>query len=227
MTAQSGRWIVERRAGPAAELHAAPMPDPVVPAVWVLDATAPALVLGSAQREDHVDAAALERAGVDLVRRRSGGGAVFVVPGGSLWIDLLIPRGDPLWDDDVGRAMHWVGAAWSAALHDLGVDGRVHQGSMVRSEWSGHVCFAGLGPGEVTDAEHRKIVGISQRRTRAGARFQTVVHLGATRVDDVVDLLALGAEERAALREALRASTATLHLERSAAVEALLAHLPG
>ena len=35
----------------------------------------------------------------------------------------------------------------------------------------GAVCFAGLGPGEVT-VDGRKVVGISQRRTRAWARFQ-------------------------------------------------------
>ena len=36
------------------------------------------------------------------------------------------------------------------------------------------MCFAGLGPGEVT-VDGRKVVGISQRRTRAAARFQCVV----------------------------------------------------
>ena len=45
--------------------------------MWVADPTGPALVLGSAQPESDV------RAGVDIevVRRRSGGGAVLVVPG--------------------------------------------------------------------------------------------------------------------------------------------------
>jgi hypothetical protein len=43
---------------------------------------------------------------------------------------------------------------------------------MVRTEWSDRVCFAGIGPGEVLDAAGRKVVGISQRRTRGSARFQ-------------------------------------------------------
>ncbi|HEX4903649.1 MAG TPA: hypothetical protein VFV42_12605, partial [Acidimicrobiales bacterium] len=38
----------------------------------------------------------------------------------------------------------------------------------------GTVCFAGRGPGEVLLGE-AKVVGISQRRTRAGARFQCAV----------------------------------------------------
>ena len=39
----------------------------------------PTLVLGSSQRADSVDAAAASQAGIDVVRRRSGGGGVPVV----------------------------------------------------------------------------------------------------------------------------------------------------
>jgi lipoate-protein ligase A len=41
----------------------------------------------------------------------------------------------------------------------------------VRTQWSDLVCFAGIGPGELFVGD-RKLVGMSQRRTRAGARFQ-------------------------------------------------------
>jgi hypothetical protein len=37
------------------------------------------------------------------------------------------------------------------------------------------VCFAGIGPGEVVTGDD-KLVGISQRRSRAGARYQCAVH---------------------------------------------------
>ncbi|MDQ3757058.1 MAG: hypothetical protein M3394_04340, partial [Actinomycetota bacterium] len=40
---------------------------------------------------------------------------------------------------------------------------------------SRQVCFAGLGPGEVS-VGGRKVVGIAQRRTRFGALFQCAVH---------------------------------------------------
>jgi hypothetical protein len=46
---------------------------------------------------------------------------------------------------------------------------------MVPSEWSRHVCFAGIGPGEVLDGQ-AKLVGVSQRRTRRHARFQCALH---------------------------------------------------
>ncbi|MEY2402867.1 MAG: lipoate---protein ligase [Acidimicrobiaceae bacterium] len=110
--------------------------------------------------------------GIDVVRRRSGGGAVYVEPDGTLWVDVVVPRGDERWDDDVGRAAFWLGEAWAAAVGDSAV---VHRGPMVRNEWSDLVCFAGLGPGEVT-IDGRKVVGISQRRTRELARFQCVAY---------------------------------------------------
>ena len=142
--------------------------------MWVLDAERPALVLGSTQPESDVDTEALAAGDIDLVRRRSGGGAVLVVPGECLWVDVVLPRDDVLWDDDVGRAPVWVGEVWAAALIGLGLPAQVHRGGLVRTDWSSRVCFAGLGPGEVT-AAGRKVVGVSQRRTRAGARFQCAV----------------------------------------------------
>jgi lipoate-protein ligase A len=159
----TGSWSVERLTGSATELHSKDLPDPVERAVWILDATAPALVLGSTQ--PWIDAA-----GIEVCRRRSGGGAVLVRPHEVLWIDVLLPRDDPLWDDDVARAAHWLGETWRDAL---GV-GVVHTGRMIRTFWSSAICFAGVGPGEVL-VDGAKVVGISQRRTRAGARFQCAV----------------------------------------------------
>ena len=150
--------------------------------MWIFEVEQPALVLGSRQ-------AMVDVSGIEVVRRRSGGGAVYVAPGGTLWVDVVVPRGDDLWDDDVGRATHWLGDAWAAAIGDRAL---VHRGPMVRNEWSDLVCFAGLGPGEVT-VDGRKVVGISQRRTRQAARFQCVAY---ERWDPqpLVDLLQLDAE---------------------------------
>ena len=47
---------------------------------------------------------------------------------------------------------------------------------MTGGRWSPLVCFAGVGPGEVL-LGRRKLVGISQRRTRNGSRFQCMVHV--------------------------------------------------
>ena len=52
------------------------------------------------------------RAGLELVERRSGGGAVVVFPGAQVWLDLFVPVSDQLFDTDVVRASSFVGAPW-------------------------------------------------------------------------------------------------------------------
>jgi lipoate-protein ligase A len=195
-------WEVERRQGPAGELHALGWPEPPRRTVWVCDPTAPALVLGSTQRDEVADAEACAAAGVEVVRRRSGGGAVLVEPAAQLWIDVLLPAGDPLWSDDVGRAFLWLGQVWADALRDLGVAARVHEGGLCTTAWSRLVCFGGLGTGEVVDPAGAKLVGLSQRRTREGARFQCQAQ-AAWEPGRVVALLALSEEERADATSAL------------------------
>jgi len=160
-------WSVERVSGSPADIHSLGLPDPARRLVRRCDATSPAVVLGSTQAEPPPGGSDRR---LPVVRRRSGGGAVLVEPGGVLWVDVCVPRGDPLWDDDVGRAFQWLGDAWVTALDDGG-RAVAHRGALVTTRWSRDVCFAGLGPGEVT-VDGRKAVGISQRRTRDGALFQ-------------------------------------------------------
>ncbi|HLN15340.1 MAG TPA: hypothetical protein VK277_01190 [Acidimicrobiales bacterium] len=155
----------------------------------------PAVVLGSSQREELVDRAKAQALGLEVVRRRSGGGAVLVQPGDPVWFDVWVPRGDPLFDDDVVAAAGWVGRWWSTALAACGARPTVvHDGPSTANEWSATVCFAGLGPGEVT-ASGRKVVGVAQWRGREGSLFHTAAH----RVWDPValtDLLHLPDEAR-------------------------------
>jgi lipoate-protein ligase A len=153
------------------------LPDDAQREIWWFEVSAPALVLGSSQRDDLVDFAETGRRGVDVVRRRSGGGAVYLEPGAMIWLDVLVPRSDPLWDDDIVVAARWLGAVWRDALVACQVPGliKVHQSGLEASPWSSLVCFAGLGPGEVT-VDGVKAVGISQRRTRAQARFQCCLY---------------------------------------------------
>ena len=172
----SGGWRVERAIGSAAAFHARAMPPAggAERVVRVLDVDGAALVLGSTQPGTDVDAAAARAAAVEVVRRRSGGGAVLLEPGGASWVDVDLPAGDPLWRTDVAEAFLWLGEAWVAALARLGIDGVRHPGPLVTTRWSRAVCFAGLGPGEVT-VGGRKVVGLAQRRTRSAARFQCAV----------------------------------------------------
>lgn len=155
-----------------------------------------ALVLGSTQPLSHVDQERAGAAGTAVLRRRSGGGAVLVAPDGVVWVDVAVPAGDDLAERDVGRAFWWLGEVWAAALAAAGLGGAlVWHGGLVRSAWSDRVCFAGLGAGEVT-VGRAKVVGMAQRRTRAGALFQCAVPIGWD-PGALLDLLALDDDVRA------------------------------
>ena len=136
--------------------------------------TAPTLVLGSTQSIESIDGERCDELGIDIVRRRSGGGAVLVSDDDVVWFDLVIGPDDPLWRSDVGRAFEWVGEACQRSLQSLGVESTMHIGNLRAHRWSKAVCFAGVGPGELLE-DGRKIVGISQRRTRNFARFQVAI----------------------------------------------------
>jgi lipoate---protein ligase len=225
VTVSPSDWELRRLSGPAADLHAEPFPTAPTRAVWVLEATAPALVLGSTQSDELVGGDAAAAAGIELARRRSGGGVVLVVPGETAWVDVILPSGDPLWDDDVARGTHWLGRTWQSALADLGVAPTdVHEGRLACGPLGRLVCFATVGAGEVTVPAgdgSRKVVGISQRRTRAGARFQCAAYRRWD-PEPLARLLRLGDEGRRAL------AGAAVGTDRDPAtlVDAFLRHLP-
>ena len=189
----------------------------------MLEVHSPTLVLGSSQTDDVVDAEAASRAGLDVARRRSGGGAVLLVPGEHVWIDFWVPRNDELWHDDIVRAADWVGSTWLKALRHCGVvDLEVHRGGLESRPWSDLVCFAGLGPGEVTAAGH-KYVGVSQRRTREWIRVQTMVHR-EFRADLTVAGFRLSPEQRS--EAALELAPVVGVVGEETVTESVLASLP-
>ena len=170
------------------------------------------LVLGSTQSSDVVDAVRATERGVAVVRRRGGGGAVLLRPGDHLWIEAWIPRGDPLWEADVAVAAEWVGAWWRDALDPDGDGARgltVHHGRAVPGPHGDLVCFSGRGPGEVFLAD-RKVMGISQWRSREGSLFHTCAYAHWD-PRPLIDLLDVGSPRREALlRDLPQAATGIL-----------------
>lgn len=176
---------VVRRRGSVGDLHALTMPEMLAPGrraasgvvVWWFDVAAPAVVVGGGRAIDLLDLDACRREGLDVARRGSGGGPVLLDPGASLWVDVVIPADDHRFVDDVVESMRGVGDRWLETVSAVMPGGRfaVHRGPQVHTDWSPYSCFAGLGSGEVL-CDGLKLVGISQRRTRDGARYQCLLH---------------------------------------------------
>jgi lipoate-protein ligase A len=107
-------------------------------------------------------------AGVPLVRRPSGGGAL--VHGTDLTYALAVPRGHP-WARSPAPLYEVVHAALVAELVDRGVAARQHAGRLAAAD-DDFFCFSRRASGDVVAAWHRrgcadddpKILGSAQRR---------------------------------------------------------------
>lgn len=203
-------WTIEHLRGPVSDLFALDEPRRATSRLARLyTVEGPGLVLGSTQKAGAADERRASSAGVEVLRRRSGGGAVLLWPGRQVWADFFLAATDPLWHDDVTLATRWVGRLWASVVASLSTAPcSVHTGRLVADRWGRLVCFAGRGPGEVS-VGGRKVVGVSQRRSRDRVRIQTAARLrpddaraaGSSAGDeldelDELDLLDLGAAER-------------------------------
>lgn len=165
-------------AGSAVDFHARPLPTDPHPHIWWFTPTHSALVLGSTQDRSIVNLTECRKRGIEIVKRRSGGGAVLLSRETTVWIDVVLPATHELSASDIGQAPLWLGKLFQKELANLGVaDLTIHETMMEKTHWSTLICFAGRGPGEVFTSNGHKVVGISQRRTREWVRFQIVVSL--------------------------------------------------
>lgn len=165
-----GSWQIETWTGSAGDFHEMLLPPRR--SLWVVAPTRPALVLGSSQSDTGIDRDRATVRGVDIVSRHSGGGAVWIDPATTVWIDVVIPSDDDLWVNDVPRSMLWLGHAFARILDP---DVQVFEGRYDATELAREYCFGGMAPGEVI-RNGAKVVGISQRRTKEAARFQCVAY---------------------------------------------------
>lgn len=188
-TERSGPWQVRYTTGDAQEFHDRRPSDNTRPEIWVHTVATPTLVLGSTQRESILDLVAIGEQGVDLCRRRSGGGLVYVEPTNDCWIDVVLPTSSKLHQPDIARSFEWIGQAWASTLQtslhisamdasSMDIDAPTSPPIAVantsdRSAASRLICFAGMGHGEVT-VEGNKVVGLSQKRTKSWSRLQSL-----------------------------------------------------
>lgn len=194
--------------------------------VWAMEPTGPAVVMGSAQKPDQFRASLLQTRSVELGGRRSGGGAVYIEPSGVVWADLLVPTSSPLWDRDLVTMFERVGYLWQVALVNCGVEtamyapGGPDEAPSSRQNEARLACWAGTGWGELL-VGGTKVVGLSQRRTRWGARVQGMAVLDGSPAE-VTDFLDVEAEVHEAIRAAIGPPT-ELAVDRATLMAAFVA----
>lgn len=168
----SSPWIQHTWTGTASQFHDMTLDSQR--ALWRCTVSQPALIVGSSQSTSLINASCAAEHNTEIVRRRSGGGIVYVHPNDSVWIDITIPRDDALWTDDVTSSMLWLGDVFVRAVSPW-VEATCYREAFAAGDYGREVCFASHSPGEVFVGD-QKLVGISQRRTRDGARFQCVLY---------------------------------------------------
>ena len=139
--------------------------------VWTY--RSPAIVLGCSQHGLRPLAEARLSAGVDLLERATGGGAVLTGP----WlvgVSVVLPP-DHTWvrggllDSYRSLALLHVEVLAALGVPAQAVPPAEAQSTAARTgapvDWA---CFGGLGPWELTDEQGRKLTGLAQRRQHSG-----------------------------------------------------------
>lgn len=154
-----------------------------LPTVWWHSTDTPTVIIGAGQRAGDVDPARCAAAGVSIVRRKSGGTAVYASTG-VLGLDVVLPASHRLAVEDVVEAYRWFGEMWLDAVRALGVDARLISTDEAKAGRDGQTapdilrlaCFGSVSPYEVA-AGNRKLVGLSQVRRRGRVLWQSGIHL--------------------------------------------------
>ncbi|RTE64346.1 hypothetical protein EH243_17920 [Amphritea opalescens] len=143
----------------------------------------PAVIMGCSQRPDEGQIARAESAELPLIRRRSGGGAVFAGPW-MLSVTVFIPPDHPLAKQNIIEIFSWLEQIWidtltACAVPCKGVDQAMIDRSKIISQeqdlkWA---CYASLSHGEVVSHDGRKLVGLAQIRKRKGIALVSGLHL--------------------------------------------------
>ena len=137
----------------------------------------PGVVLG---RSQHALRQSLDGAGLAVVERAAGGGAVLVGP----WLlgaSVVLPPAHPLLAGrSVSDSYRWLGGVFVAALADHGVAAVSvpREQTWKAPEHLAWACFAGMSPWEIA-VGGRKLVGFAQRRGRHGVLLVAGVLAGA------------------------------------------------
>ncbi len=166
----------------------------------------PCLSLGRSQRLSEVDLAASRAAGVDVVRRPTGGRSILHVD--ELTYSVALLQSDPRGEGGVVESYRRLSEGLLAGLHLLGVPAVQAMGQRKPCADLTAVCFETPANYEITVAG-RKLVGSAQWRARGGVLQHGALPLCGD-LTRIVNCLALSDVERETQRRRLRLQASTL-----------------
>jgi len=143
----------------------------------------PAIILGAAQRPNEQQLARAVSQGVELVRRKSGGGAV-MAGAEMLSVSVFLPRHHPISTGSTVKAYHWIGELWQKVFTSYRLCTRLpnaediaqskQQAERHSIDWA---CYGAVAHGELLDQQGRKLLGVAQIRSRHGCVLTCGVYL--------------------------------------------------
>jgi len=172
------------------------------------------VTLGNFQEaEDQIDVEAARRMGVDVVRRITGGRAVFHAQ--EVTYTICAPKDIAPWGKTLGQTYDWVAERLLEGLEQIGFDGNLDRGDHAVLERGADrrlvkpPCFSSASRSEIV-WNGRKLVGSAQRRTRRAFLQHGSILLGPAHLD-LVDLLEFPAEKKPQVRAELEEHSVCLN----------------
>ena len=166
----------------------------------------PCLSLGRSQQFADAHLAACRAAGVDIVRRPTGGRSILHTDELTYSVSLL--QSDPRARGGVVESYRRLSEGLLAGLHSLGVDATQAMGKKTEGDDPTAVCFESPSDYEITVAG-RKLVGSAQWRARGGVLQHGTLPLSGD-LARIVEYLAFSDAERPAQRRRLHLKALTL-----------------
>lgn len=171
-----------------------------------------ALSLGYHQSSQSIHFEKCTEAGIDVVRRPTGGRAVLHAD--ELTYAVVLPRHSPLATGGVHSVHNRISLALAEGIRQLGVNIELHEQSdnlreHYTSSSAGELCFSSSAKYEL-QIHGKKVVGSAQRKFPTAILQHGSILLGPAH-EHIASLLNLSAASRAKIRAEMKSATTSLH----------------
>ncbi len=185
--------------------------DVGIPTVRVYRWNPYCISLGYHQSVESIDLNKCQDGGVDVVRRPTGGRAVFHAE--EITYSVVIPEGSSEYSESVGDVYHFISRGLVRGIWKFGVPGELQRRSPdLRTHYQTPLsvsCFSAAAKYEVV-VGGKKLVGSAQRRVSGGVLQHGSILTGDAHLTLPVYVVGVGAEERKRMRRVMEEKTVSI-----------------